>query len=213
MFYDYVFVPIKLNPSPRKKELPWYSWNNIESGVKHHNPYANPLFLHMYWIFATQKTKEMSNADPVKNIEWIKVLAKGKQFLLLIIHPTCCVTHIYSQVQSFEFALTCKYKFIFVLCLVHPMLQVSLVCSFLISPSVSLTFIYVKYFCFAISLCKPIISLTFFVMLWFVCVFFFLVFDYALEKNVREIKNGHSRETGSIGYIRHRTETKKAQTK
>jgi len=44
----------------------------------------------------TQNTKKMSNTDPTKNGGLTQMLAKGKQFLLLIRHPPCHVTHIYS---------------------------------------------------------------------------------------------------------------------
>jgi hypothetical protein len=43
----------------------------------------------------TQKTKKMSNTDPTKNQGGTQVLAKGRQFLLLIRYPPCC-----SYVQS-----------------------------------------------------------------------------------------------------------------
>jgi len=42
-----------------------------------------------------QKSKKMSNTDPTKNRGSAQVLAKGKQFLLLIIHPLY-----YSYIQS-----------------------------------------------------------------------------------------------------------------
>ena len=37
----------------------------------------------------TQKTKKMSNTGPTKTWWWTQVLTKGKQFLLLIRHPSC----------------------------------------------------------------------------------------------------------------------------
>jgi hypothetical protein len=43
----------------------------------------------------TQKTKIMSNTDPAKkNRGWTHVLAKGRQFLPVLTHPTC---YLYNQ--------------------------------------------------------------------------------------------------------------------
>jgi hypothetical protein len=40
-------------PPPKKKRLPRYSWNIVESGVKH---YINYPFLFWYWITTAQRT-------------------------------------------------------------------------------------------------------------------------------------------------------------
>jgi hypothetical protein len=42
----------------------------------------------------TQKHEKISNTNPPENWRRTQVLAKGKQFLLLIIHPFC-----YSYIQ------------------------------------------------------------------------------------------------------------------
>ena len=44
-------------------------------------------------INTTQKTKKMSNMDPTQKRMWTQVLAKGRQFLLLIYNIKCSKSH------------------------------------------------------------------------------------------------------------------------
>ena len=83
-------------------KAPWEVATKCYTKPKGQSRVDNPNWQH--WVHKTkknrtkntrQKTKRISNTDPIKNLGWTQMHAKGKHFLLLIRHPPC-----YSCIQS-----------------------------------------------------------------------------------------------------------------
>jgi hypothetical protein len=66
-------------------------------------------YRHIIGQHKEKQTKKISNTDPTKQKGWTQVLAKGKQLLLLIRHPSC---YPYIESRQVKVLIGCQILFI-----------------------------------------------------------------------------------------------------
>ena len=70
VFFGYSGFLHQLNRPPR------YNWNIVESGIKHHNPYPNLLFIFL-WI----NQIHLADSSCVSKLNILQIIAFGRNFI------------------------------------------------------------------------------------------------------------------------------------